>query len=933
EHGHLIPLEAQDLSGPRFLDINPGRLALVQATHRETQLPISIVGIYQHVWRTHLTSSRNRELRQTVWAQLETALQRVPSRHALLICGDFNSTLTCEPPLVGSAIPKSSSHTEDGLQALLYKHSLCALNTWHCKPHCTYHSSTGQTQIDYVLACCADTGRLARTACPDHTFPVGGDRLSGHYPVRVHYPLRPFSRRNTRPKQSPAFDAQALCTAVRSRAPLAQELQHRISHRLQDVDTSVLSSARQHVNRILLEETCLLFPAKAAPDNRISAQPAFRITARAVWGLYRDLKHSGVCTFRNIFTKWRLATQFARASRALRHSSRQLKKQFFLDQVEAAEQAAHRGDQRGRLRDDSGRLLTRDEELEAIVKYGNATFARHFDDRPILPLTQDVTIPAADLAAELSKLGVAKAVPKHIAPSAVWKLCSSDLGEVLSRTLAAHLRRGTTASLDTDWKDCSVVWIPKPNKPPQGISSLRPIGGPLISSTRVTRFQQQAGHKQRGCTGGVSLSLDLSKALSDITLILETLESLHMVVNFEKTAILLHLVGKESKQLRRDHTFMKAGQLHLKLCVHGRERAIPIRDQHVYLGTVVTYHNKLERNMEHRTKAARANYQGLRKLLNGAHTLEKGHRIRLWKACQLAAYAIASSSGDSLTRAPLSEAHVNAPIQVPPTAMYGDPMDAFVHEEAEIFAGLWTGQEPYLEVALRSARPPPPRPMHHLQNHINLLGRVVLQQEDIISRLRNDKNLMLFMRNDANGTLGTLMEISRDWKAKKSLEPDQLKSPLRTVLIACMLRELMNLAQQAVATEETRSKHVTLEWLNSEGNWNYRCWNTAERRLETDKKRTPLQHAEAMRLLNFLLKCMCGDIVQRFAASKTLNFLEQQGAQAQEVYDALDRFTGSALMNLIGVSMKRDTMPRSPLAKKLAEQVYPSHSSQRPFQR
>ncbi|CAE7340957.1 jockey\pol, partial [Symbiodinium sp. CCMP2456] len=830
-----------------------------------------------------------------------------------------------------------------------------------------------------------------------------------------------------------------------------------------DVDASVLSTAHQHVNRILLEETCTLFPAQPAPDHRVSAQPAFRVTARAVWGLYHAFKRSGVCTFRNIFAKWRLATQFARASKALRQSSQQLKKQFFQGQVEDAELAASRGDQRGlhlivrrlsprtrqlagRLRDDSGRLLTRDEELEAIIQYGNATFAKHHDDHPILPLAQDVVIPAADLAAELSKLGLAKAVPKHIAPSAVWKLCSSDLGEVLSHALSRHLRRGTSAPLDTDWK---------------------------------------AGQKTRGCAGGISLSLDLSKAfdgvtrshiyqemkdlswiqrvlslfaddawgawviasaadfqqaLADITLILETLESLHMIVNFDKTAILLHLVGKESKKLRRNHTFMKAGQLHLRLWVHGREQTIPIRDQHVYLGTIVTYHSRLDRNMEHRIKAARANYQGLRKLLNGAHALDTDHRIRLWKACvcssvmysqhvvgvtaktlkrlttvltrhlrailrvpahlthitnqavwhqagqpmpgwtvqcallqhqaklqhtaasrtditstpqalahvdvlagrleallleaaqTLATEAVSAPSiRDSMIRAPPSEAHVPAPIKPPPTAglavfaeenvmhlplikrqaflaslgnwekwlsvpelrqelknycaichmwvadyrhmkqhynrihgpnnptlyfpgpwtsvppskviyagtarafgaaiasaMYGDPltMDAFAHEEAEIFANLWTGPEPYLEDGRSQKRqrpeqhrwsmppaqrpsqphhrggPPPSRPMHPLQNHINLLGRVVLQQEDIISRLRNDKNFVLFLRNDANGTLGTLMRISRDWKAKKSLEPEQLKSPLRTVLIACMIRELMNLAQQAVATEE-----------------------------------------------------------------------------------------------------------------------------------
>ena len=289
----------------------------------------------------------------------------------------------------------------------------------------------------------------------------------------------------------------------------------------------------------------------------------------------------------------------------------------------------------------------------------------------------------------------------------------------------------------------------------------------------------------------------------------------------------------------------------------------------------------------------------------------------------------------------------------------------FANEEAEIFAAYWDSSlEPsidYQEDSRSQKRhrpeqhrwnaPPhmgpgpvkgmgrgqPPRPMHHLQNHINLLGRVVLQQEDVISRLRQDKNFVLFMRNDANGTLATLMRISREWRSKKSLETEQLTSPLRTVLIACMVRELMNQAQQTVATEDSRARHLASGWLNQEGHWNYRRWNPADKCLELDKKRTPLQHTEAIRLLTFLLKEMTGDIVQRFAASKTLAFLEQQGAQvatfhleislrgsrALEVYEALDRLTSCSITNLIGVSMKRDTLPRSMMAKRLADQVYP----------
>ena len=294
--GLLFLLKRKLFQDPRLLEVNPGRLALVQAVHRETQLTVSLIGVYQHVWRSGLTTARNRELRQLIWTQLDQTLQRVPSRHCLAVCGDFNTTLQPETAMVGSAVPQGTTNADDGLQALLHKHSLSALNTWHCRPHTTFHSHTGDTQIDYVITRQDNAHAQARTAYPDHHFPVGGYRLSQHFPVRASLPLRLFSHRRSPPSAHPTFDSSALQAAVREHTPLAQELQQRIALRLREVCTVQLAGVHQHVNRILLEETSALFPPSPPADHRVSAHPTYRITARAVWHIYRCLKHPGVCT-------------------------------------------------------------------------------------------------------------------------------------------------------------------------------------------------------------------------------------------------------------------------------------------------------------------------------------------------------------------------------------------------------------------------------------------------------------------------------------------------------------------------------------------------------------------------------------------------------------------------------------------------------------
>ena len=106
-----------------------------------------------------------------------------------------------------------------------------------------------------------------------------------------------------------------------------------------------------------------------------------------------------------------------------------------------------------------------------------------------------------------------------------------------------------------------------------------------------------------------------------------------MTINYQKTAILLKLVGEEAARIRREATFMKGGVTHLRAQVHGRECGIPIKEEHEYLGSVVSYHRRIEKNTAHRLKAGQARYQSLRKSLTGSHHLSQGHRLRLWQAC------------------------------------------------------------------------------------------------------------------------------------------------------------------------------------------------------------------------------------------------------------------------------------------------------------
>ncbi|CAE7947401.1 hsp-3 [Symbiodinium sp. KB8] len=997
--GILFLLRRHKFQDPRILELLPGRLALVQATSKQTKLPLSLIGVYQHVWRSGLPTSRNQELRRCLWDKLDQVILTTPQRHHLLACGDFNATLHTEPPIAGPSVVTSPSGHDSDLQALMQKHSMCALNTWHASPAGTYYSSAGCTQIDYIFTRQSSASLLAKYARPDHGFPVGGDRLSGHYPLRASLPLRSFSRSQPQDSQPAAapIDLPALQAAVHSATPEACHMQSCVAQRLTQVDVTNLVSAHKQVNRILLEEAAAAFP-------------------RSVWHLYHELKRPRVCTVPEILAKWRLAVQFAK--------------------VMQAEQAAQRGDQR---RED-GHLLSSQE----------------------------------DITTELRKLGLSKAVPRHIAPSAMWKLCSAELGEVLSQEVARLLLETQCTRFQKQgcviapylWNYFSLLFL----------SRLAAQRGDEWIRRVLTLFADDVWG-----AWVIRSELDLDQAVLDVSLILETLESLDMTINYTKTAILLRLVGRDASRLRRQHTYMKAGRLYLRVWVHGRECGTPIKDQHEYLGTVVTYRHRHQRNMQHRLQACAGRYQGLRKLLNGSHHLTEQHR--LWQACIctsamyaqhvvgvtsrtlqqltvvltrhlrailripahlthvttgdvwkragiplpgwtvqhtqqqfLAKLVSRASSTPDITTEPAAIAHVQGQVDsltatlleaaadlakatpAPPTVncpfcqevfvtenamrvhcgiqhksvcrpadsvednfgaglilsltlrpehavvsevkvtMFTDLHDYHLNDEAEIFANCWQGPQEFL------LSPSPHSPDNRSQKNssasaqdpVRLLTRVVLQQEQTISRLRHDKGFVLFMKQGEDGTLGALMKVAREWNAQKSQDNSKVTSPLRTVLLSSMTRELLKLAQQAVATEENKARMVKAEWLTSASEWTYRKWNHTERRLEVDSNRPPLQHAEIVRILTYLLENLTGEAIQRFNSTVQLPKPEQKGAQmatfglevslrgqnATELYQGFERLCSNSIMSLIGVSMKKDTLPQSPAARTLANLYY-----------
>ena len=467
--------------------------------------------------------------------------------------------------------------------------------------------------------------------------------------------------------------------------------------------------------------------------------------------------------------------------------------------------------------------MTSQQQLEAIVSFSKQAFASKADAELPPPLEHGLDLEIPLLQHKLSKVGIRKAVPPHIAPAAMWRLCSGPVGALLGPALNKHYSQGQVATAEGDWKNTNVIWLHK--KPITVASmSLQPVvrelpqyaylphrgttdallkvhqhfeqTAALIAANRIDRFQQKAGKQRSACVGGVSLSLDLSsafdgvhrptayhtmlqhgvdrttvniiqslhqqaqyhftvgsctdfvcttngikqgctiapsiwafftvavmlklveatsmewlqqicmlfaddcwsswlirttsdvtRAIADIAHIIAVLEDFHLSVNYQKTAILLRLEGKQAAKTLADCTVEKEGNTYLEVDIRGVIRLIPIKTQHEYLGTTVSYHHRQDANTTKRMQAGQLRYQDIRRILNGRHVLTIKQRTSLWRSCiyssliySVPVVGLTPKSNKKL----YTQAHQTppghcsttcAPASTPQTVAYGMPVD------------------------------------------------------------------------------------------------------------------------------------------------------------------------------------------------------------------------------------------------------------------
>ena len=288
----------------------------------------TVLAVYQHVWSPAKTVQANKQDRAAVLKALSRGVRRVPARGTMIVAGDFNSSVSPTPRLVGprTLAPQEARPDEAEFTNFVRTHHLTVLNTWQVSSPHTFIQGDSRTQIDFLLTKVSSSGGLAKQAAPLANFPLGSWKTGGHLPLFTRIkPIRHWHLPGPRVKPL-KHDSDALQQAVRQGLPIVTEMQKWVR------DNVHQSMTPPEWDALLSKATQRFFPKLPSPPQTDSADT---ILARRMWRTRRlSAQHSTA----EDPDKAALVLQHQKAVRQAKKS----KADEFLAEVDAAIQA---GDQ------------------------------------------------------------------------------------------------------------------------------------------------------------------------------------------------------------------------------------------------------------------------------------------------------------------------------------------------------------------------------------------------------------------------------------------------------------------------------------------------------------------------------------------------------------------------------------------------------------
>ena len=355
----------------------------------------------------------------------------------------------------------------------------------------------------------SQTTRVARQARPLHTCPVGGWRQGGgiHTPIVATLPF--FHHVHHKPTElQPKVDAAQIVKLAQAKDPHSDPAVARFRSEVQEQLAAVNTvSDAGNISQIVCQVAAKYFPQETPHTDKLARwqEPRIKQGIKDMWKAWRKYRSCNKdTTLKAAIGRWKTWTQYNRLYKKHKEHCRTAKKDYLLQQMNTAEQAAQNHNQRllyqvvralapkakrhrPQLRDSTGQMMTRSEEAACFHRHFTAKFAAAADALTQLETTtrlmharqgepcEGPTLQPEALARHLQHAPLRKAVPPGHPPSAIWRLCS----DIIATRVCHVLDKNWTPqpnSVPRIWSDAHLVLIRKPAKTGKEEGHYRPIG-------------------------------------------------------------------------------------------------------------------------------------------------------------------------------------------------------------------------------------------------------------------------------------------------------------------------------------------------------------------------------------------------------------------------------------------------------------------------
>ncbi|CAE6971438.1 unnamed protein product [Symbiodinium sp. CCMP2592] len=157
-----------------------------------------------------------------------------------------------------------------------------------------------------------------------------------------------------------------------------------------------------------------------------------------------------------------------------------------------------------------------------------------------------------------------------------------------------------------------------------------------------------------------------------------------------------------------------------------------------------------------------------------------------------------------------------------------------------------------------------------MEHRMNRLTQLVLRQEQIISAIRQDLVLYLFVRSGPEGMVPVLCDAAEKWRKMKEEEPEKITYSLKLMLFKQLLITLHQRLTTMIADEDALAKAKTLNWIDDQKHWKHLTWNPSKQCLEVDNSVRPIPAEDLLAQLVQMRKAVTEETLVRFKSMRKL---------------------------------------------------------------